>query len=30
MEGVAERGRRVRRFVDEVWNSRNYDAASDL
>jgi predicted ester cyclase len=30
MEGVAERDRRVRRFVDEVWNSRNHDAASDL
>jgi hypothetical protein len=20
----------VRRFVDEVWNGRNYDAAADL
>ena len=27
---VAERERRVRRFVDEVWNGRNYEAASDL
>ncbi|MGA2519778.1 MAG: ester cyclase [Acidimicrobiales bacterium] len=29
MEG-AERERRVRRFVDEVWNGRNYEAAADL
>jgi predicted ester cyclase len=27
---VAERESRVRRFVDEVWNGRNYAAASDL
>ena len=27
---VAERERQVRRFVDEVWNDRNYEAAADL
>ena len=27
---VAEREKQVRRFVDEVWNGRNYDAAADL
>ena len=27
---VAERDRQVRRFVDEVWNGRNYEAAADL
>jgi predicted ester cyclase len=27
---VAERGMQVRRFVEEVWNGRNYGAASDL
>ena len=27
---VAERERQVRRFVDEVWNGRNYKAAADL
>jgi len=27
---VAERERQVRRFVDEVWNGRNYEAAADL
>ena len=27
---VAERQRQVRRFVDEVWNGRNYEAAADL
>ena len=27
---VAEREERVRRFVDEVWNRRNYAAAADL
>ena len=27
---VAERERQVRRFVDEVWNGRNYAAAADL
>ena len=25
-----EREKRVRRFVDEVWNGRNYEAAADL
>ena len=27
---VAEREMRVRRFVDEVWNGRNYEACADL
>ncbi len=27
---VAECESRVQRFVDEVWNHKNYDAASDL
>jgi hypothetical protein len=27
---VAERETQVRRFVDEVWNARNYEAAADL
>ena len=27
---MAERESKVRRFVDEVWNGRNYDAAVDL
>jgi predicted ester cyclase len=27
---VAERESQVRRFVDEVWNGRNYEAAADL
>jgi predicted ester cyclase len=27
---VAERELRVRTFVDEVWNGRNYEAARDL
>jgi len=27
---VAERELQVRRFVDEVWNGRNYEAAADL
>ncbi len=27
---VAERERRVRKFVDDVWNGRNYEAAADL
>ena len=27
---VAERETQVRRFVDEVWNRRNYEAAADL
>jgi predicted ester cyclase len=27
---VAEREIQVRRFVDEVWNARNYEAAADL
>jgi predicted ester cyclase len=27
---VAERDAQVRRFVDEVWNGRNYPAAADL
>ncbi len=27
---VAEREMQVRRFVDEVWNGRNYEAAADL
>jgi predicted ester cyclase len=27
---VAEREMQVRRFVDEVWNGRNYAAAADL
>jgi predicted ester cyclase len=26
----AEREAQVRRFIDEVWNSRNYDATADL
>jgi len=26
----AERERQVRRFVDEVWNGRDYAAAGDL
>jgi predicted ester cyclase len=29
MDG-SEREVRVRRFVDEVWNGRNYEAATDL
>ncbi|MGH9098182.1 MAG: ester cyclase [Acidimicrobiales bacterium] len=29
MNGV-EREAQVRRFVDEVWNGRNYEAAADL
>jgi predicted ester cyclase len=29
MEG-AERAMHVRRFVDEVWNGRNYEATADL
>jgi len=28
--GVSEREAQVRTFVEEVWNRRNYDAASDL
>ena len=28
--GVAEREIQVRRFVDEVWNARNYEAAANL
>jgi len=28
--GPAQREAQVRRFIDEVWNSRNYDAAADL
>ena len=27
---VAERERQIQRFVDEVWNGRNYTAAADL
>jgi predicted ester cyclase len=27
---AAEREKQVRRFVDEVWNDRNYEAAADL
>ena len=27
---AAQRERQVRTFVEEVWNSRNYDAAADL
>jgi hypothetical protein len=27
---VAERETQVRRFVEEVWNGRNYEAAADL
>jgi len=27
---AASREAQVRRFVDEVWNARNYDAAGDL
>ena len=27
---AAERDGRVRRFVDEVWNRKNYEAAADL
>ena len=27
---VAEREVQVRRFVDEVWNARNYEAAANL
>jgi predicted ester cyclase len=27
---VAEREMQVRRFVDEVWNGRNYEATADL
>jgi predicted ester cyclase len=27
---VAEREMQVRRYVDEVWNGRNYEAAADL
>ena len=27
---VAEREMQVRRFVDEVWNGRHYEAAADL
>jgi hypothetical protein len=26
----AEREMQVRRFVDQVWNARNYEAAADL
>ena len=26
----AEREMQVRRFIDEVWNGRNYEAAADL
>jgi hypothetical protein len=29
MDG-SERAVQVRRFVDEVWNGRNHDAAADL
>jgi predicted ester cyclase len=28
--GVSAREQQVRRFVDEVWNQRNYDAVADL
>jgi predicted ester cyclase len=28
--GASERDQQVRRFVDEVWNNRNYDAVADL
>ncbi len=28
--GIAERDAQVRRFVDQVWNRRNYDAAAEL
>ena len=27
---MSEREQQVRRFVDEVWNQRNYDAVADL
>jgi hypothetical protein len=27
---VAERETQVRKFVDEVWNRRNYEATADL
>lgn len=27
---VAKREAQVRKFVDQVWNARNYDAAADL
>jgi hypothetical protein len=27
---AAEREAQVRRFIDKVWNARNYDAAADL
>jgi hypothetical protein len=27
---VAERETQVRRFVEEVWNGRNYEAVADL
>jgi hypothetical protein len=27
---AAERERRVRTFVDEVWNGKHYEAAADL
>ena len=27
---MSEREQQVRRFVEEVWNQRNYDAVSDL
>ena len=27
---VAECERQVRRFVDEVWNGRNYEAVAEL
>ena len=27
---AAEREAQVRRFIDEVWNGRNYAAAADL
>jgi predicted ester cyclase len=27
---IAEREAQVRRFVDQVWNRRNYDAAAEL
>jgi hypothetical protein len=30
MKNIADRESRVRTFVDEVWNGRNYEAAADL
>src|ERR1700690_3803636 len=30
MMDAAERDTQVRRFVEEVWNGRNYEAAADL